>query len=132
LSRKYRPGVVLVDGGYGNNSSFLEELEKLDLNYIGGFAKNRLVSVINHKTGKKLGQKRLDEITLSLPQKDFQEITLEQDVPKTVWVATIEAEIKGLSGQRTIALVMNNSSVKDATEIDYLITNKQDKNLAGE
>ncbi|NEQ76277.1 MAG: transposase [Okeania sp. SIO2C9] len=29
LSRKYRPGVVLMDGGYGNNSSFLEELERL-------------------------------------------------------------------------------------------------------
>lgn len=25
LSRKYRPGIVLVDGGYGNNSSFLQE-----------------------------------------------------------------------------------------------------------
>ncbi len=30
------------------------------------------------------------------------------------------------------AIVMNNSSVKDATEIDYLITNKQDKSVTGE
>ena len=36
LSRKYRPSVVLVDGGYGNNSSFLQELEKLKLNYYNG------------------------------------------------------------------------------------------------
>ena len=28
LSRKYRPGIVLVDGGYGNNSSFLQELKQ--------------------------------------------------------------------------------------------------------
>ncbi|NEQ74806.1 MAG: transposase [Okeania sp. SIO2C9] len=67
LSRKYRPGVVLMDGGYGNNSSFLEVLERLNLNYIGGFAKNRLVSVIAQKISKKNGQKRLDEIALSLP-----------------------------------------------------------------
>ena len=40
LSRKYRPSVLLVDGGYGNNSSFLQELEKLKLNYIGGLAQN--------------------------------------------------------------------------------------------
>ena len=42
LSRKYRLSVVLVDGGYGNNSSFLQELEKLKLNYIGGLAQNRI------------------------------------------------------------------------------------------
>ncbi|NEQ71622.1 MAG: transposase [Okeania sp. SIO2C9] len=66
LSRKYPPGVVLVDGGYGNNSSFLEELQKLELNYIiGGLAKNRKVNIINPKTGKKQLQKRLDEIILS-------------------------------------------------------------------
>ncbi len=121
-----------MDGGYGNNSSFLEELESLDLRYIGGFAKNRLVNVIHQKTGKKQSQKRLDEIILSVPQKNFTEVTLEQEKPKTVWVATIEAEIKGMSGQRTIAIVMNNSSVKDATEIDYLITNKKDENVTGE
>ncbi|WP_161564753.1 transposase, partial [Okeania hirsuta] len=38
LFRKHRPGIVLVDGGYGNNSSFLQELERLELNYIGGLA----------------------------------------------------------------------------------------------
>ncbi len=95
-------------------------------------AKNRLVNVINQKNRKKQLQKRLDEILLSLPQKNFTEVTLEQDVSKTVWVATIEAEIKGLTCQRTIAIVMNNSSVKDATEVDYLITNKQYKTVTGE
>ncbi len=86
LSRKYRPGVVLMDRGYGNNSSFLEELERLNLNYIGDLAKNPKVSVINRKTSKKNGQKRLDEIALSLPQKKFQAVTLEQDIPKTVMI----------------------------------------------
>lgn len=132
LERKYRPGVVLVDGGYGNNSSFLQELERLELNYIGGLAQNRLVSVINQKTGKKQSQKRLDEIGLSLPQNAFQEVTLEQDIPKTVFVGIIEVEIKGLTGPRTIAIVMNNSSISEATEIDYLITNKQYKSVTEE
>ena len=84
------------------------------------------------KTERNNYKKRLDEILLSLPQKNFTEVTLEQDVSKTVWVATIEAEIKGLTGQRTIAIVMNNSSVKDATEVDYLITNKQYKTVTRE
>lgn len=71
---------------------FYRKREQLELKYIGGLAKNRQVSVINQKTGKKQSQKRLDEIALSLPQNNFQEVTLEQDIPKTVWVATIEVE----------------------------------------
>ena len=92
------------------NERRLQELEKLELNYIGGLARNRLVSVINRKTRKKQLQKRLDEILLSLRQKNFQEVTLDQNLPKTVLVATIEGEIKELQGQKTIAIVMNNSS----------------------
>ncbi len=41
IERKYHPAIVLMDGGYGNNSTFLKELETLKLNYIGGLAKNR-------------------------------------------------------------------------------------------
>ena len=50
----------------------------------------------------------------------------------TVWVATIEAETNGLKGQRTIAIVMNASSVEEATEIDYLITNESEKKVTKE
>ncbi len=132
LKRKYRPGIVLIDGGYGNNSSFLKELEKLELNYLGGLAKNRLTVVINPNTGEKKEEKRLDEIILSLPKEDFQAVTLELDQPKTVWVATIQAEINGLKDPRTIAIVMNASSVESATEIDYLITNSQGERVTGE
>ena len=132
LSRKYYPGIVLIDGGYGNNSTFLKELEKLKLNYIGGLAKNRLASIINLETGEKQSEKRLDEIILSLPKEDFEAVTLELDKPKTVWVATIEAETNGLKGKRTIAIVMNASSLEEATEIDYLITNEQGNRVTGE
>ena len=33
LEREYRPGIVLIDSGYGNNTSFLIELEKRKLKY---------------------------------------------------------------------------------------------------
>lgn len=36
LSRRYQPGIVIVDAGYGNNTSFLLELEKRQLKYLGG------------------------------------------------------------------------------------------------
>ncbi len=132
LERKYRPGIVLIDGGYGNNSTFLHELEKLNLKYIGGLAKNRLATVINQQTGKKDSPKRLDEIILSLSKEDFEAVTLEFDKPKTVWVAIIQAETNGLEGKRDIAIVMNANSVSEATEIDYLITNYQGDKVTGE
>ena len=110
----------------------MKELEKLKLKYIGGLAKNRLTRVINPETGEKQSEKRLDEIILSLLSEDFEAVTLELDRPKTVWVATIQAETNGLKGQRTIAIVMNASSVKSATEIDYLITNESGDKVTGE
>ncbi len=132
MSRKYRPGIVLIDGGYGNNSKFLKEIEELKLNYLGGLAKNRLASIINQQTGKKYSPKRLDEIILSLSQEEMIAVTLELDKPKTVWVATICAETNGLEGKRTIAIVMNASSVDEATEIDYLISNEVGDSVTGE
>ena len=124
LRRKYYPGLVLIDGGYGNNSSLLKGLEKLKLNYIAGLAKNRLAAVIDQETGEKKESSRLDEIILCLDTNDFKAVSLELDKPKTVWVAVIQAQINGLEDERTIAIVMNASSYEEATEIDYLITNK--------
>ncbi len=132
IERKYRPGIVLIDGGYGNNSTFLKELEKLNLKYIGGLAKNRLAVVINPNTGEKQEEKRLDAIILSLSKENFQAVNLQLDKPKTVWVATIQAETNGLEGKRAIAIVMNASSVEEATEIDYLITNEPSARVTGE
>ncbi len=45
LPRGHQPEIVLIDGGYGNNISFLNQLEKRSLTYIGGLAKNRLRSI---------------------------------------------------------------------------------------
>ena len=131
IERKYRPGIVLIDGGYGNNSTFLQELENLKLKYIGGLAKNRLACVINPETGEKQVEKRLDEIILDLSEEDFEAVTLELDKPKKIWVAKLEVQTKGLTGKRTMAIVMNASSIESATEIDYLITNESESIATG-
>ena len=45
LSRGLSPGIVLIDGGYGNNTTFLKKLEERELKYLGKIAKNRKVIV---------------------------------------------------------------------------------------
>jgi hypothetical protein len=38
--------------------------------------------------------------------------------PKTVWVATIKVQISRFKGTRTIAIVMNAPTFKEATDMD--------------
>ena len=121
LNRKYQPGIVIVDAGYGNNTSFLSQLELRQLKYLGGLAKNRKVIVNNFKNIQKTI--RLDELAQALPQGAFTEIQMELDQPKTLWVVTLEVEVSGLTGKRNIAIVMNASTFSEATDIDYFITN---------
>ena len=121
LERGYRPGIVVIDAGYGNNTTFLLELEKKKLKYLGGLAKNRKVII---ETGaNKLQEIRLDKLAESLPVEDFTPIQLNLDKPRTVWVATAEVELSQLEGTRTIAIVMNASTFQEASDIDYFITN---------
>jgi hypothetical protein len=121
LSRGYRPGIVLIDAGYGNNTTFLLELEKRKLKYLGGLAKNR--KVITHRESNQGEEIRLDKLAQSLPAKDFTLVQLNLDKPKNVWVATVEVELSQLEGTRTVAIVMNASTFAQASDIDYLITN---------
>jgi len=121
IQRKYQPGIVIVDAGYGNNTSFLLELEKRELKYLGGVARNRKITITNEDTIQQ--RIRLDELAQSLPQEAFTEIQLNLDKPKTVWVLTKEIEISQLNGKRNIAIVMNAATFSQATDIDYFITN---------
>ncbi|CAA9304775.1 Mobile element protein [uncultured Coleofasciculus sp.] len=121
LSRGYRPGIVLIDAGYGNNTTFLSELEKRKLKYLGGLAKNRKV-VIESQANKR-EEIRLDDLAKSMPVEAFTPIQLNLDKPKTVWVATVEVELSRFEGTRTIAIVMNASSFQEASDLDYFITN---------
>jgi hypothetical protein len=121
LRRGYRPGIVLIDSSYGNNTSFLKELEEKKLNYIGGIAKNRNILVKN-KSGIS-EEIRIDEYAQWILSEEFQEIQILGEKPRTLWVAIIEAEISKLIGQRKIAIVMSAPVFEDAEDIDYLITN---------
>ena len=125
LSRGYRPGIVLIDAGYGNNTTFLLELEKRRLKYLGGLAKNR--KVITQIESNKLQEIRLDQLGQSLSVEDFTPVQLNLDKPKTVWVATVEVELSQLEGTRTIAIVMNASNFEQASDVDYFITNVDSK-----
>ena len=121
LMRGYRPSIVIIDAGYGNNTTFLLELEKKKLKYLGGLAKNR--KVIIESEANKLQEIRLDKLAESLQSAAFTPVQLNLDKPKTVWVATVEVELSQLEGTRTIAIVMNASTFAQASDIDYFITN---------
>ena len=121
VGRGYRPGIVLIDSGYGNNTNFLFELEKRNLKYLGGLAKNRKVKVI--KDSVTSDEIRLDSLAESLSEDDFSEIIISLEKPRKVWVATVEVEISRLEGKRKIAIVMNASSFENADDIDYFVTN---------
>jgi hypothetical protein len=96
-------------------------LEKRQLKYLGGLAKNRKVK--RGTAGNHPQEIRLDKLAQSLPDEAFTQVQLKLDKPKTVWVATWEVELSQLEGTRTIAIVMNASTFKEASELDYFITN---------
>ena len=121
LKRGYQPGIIIVDAGYGNNTSFLLELEKRQLKYLGALAKNRKVTVTSQADIQRTI--RLDELAQSLPQDSFTEIQFSLDKQKTLWVVTREVEISQLKGKRNIAIVMNAATFSEATDVDYFITN---------
>ncbi len=121
LKRGYRPGIILIDSAYGNNKSFLLELEKKKLKYIGGIAKNR--NILVKTKSKELEELRVDEYAQWLSSEEFKEIPIQGEKPRTVWVAIIEVEISKVEGIRKIAIVMNAPVFEDAEDIDYLMTN---------
>lgn len=125
--KKLIPSLVLIDGGYGNNSSLLNELEEKKLTYIGGIAKNRKVLVI--KNGQVTEIKRIDEVAKLLEEKEYEIVKINE---QKLWVALVKVEIEQLSGLKTIAIVMNASTVENATEIDYLITNENFDKITAE
>lgn len=121
IKRGYRPKIVLIDAGYGNNTPFLVELEKRKLEYIGGIAKNRKVKVKNIEGITY--DIRVDKLAELLQSENFTAIEIKSEKPKTLWITVIEVEIPNLKGCRNIAIVMNAPTFSEATEIDYLITN---------
>ncbi len=127
LARGERPGIVLIDAGYGNNNNFLKELESKKLKYMGGVAKNR--KVFRQEQFDVLAGKSLEKIAQELPSEQFKAVRLTLSKPKTVWVAIFNASLKPQSESKTFAIVMNANCFENATEIDYLITNVDAKKV---
>ena len=122
LKRGHRPGIVLIDSSYGNNSRFISQLEEKNLKYLVGLAKNRRV-FYQQGSGEKKEKIRLDQVAKSLKQEEFTPVILQLEKSRTVWVSTFRAETIGLEGERMFAIVMNNPTLTEKTEVDYFMTN---------
>jgi SRSO17 transposase len=59
------PGIVLIDGGYGNNTTFLKKHEERELKYLEKIAKNRKV-IVKLKSLNEI-EIRIDKLAKSLP-----------------------------------------------------------------
>ena len=133
---------MLIDSSYGNNTSFLKDLEERKLKYIGGIAKNRNI-LFKNKSGK-TDAIRIDEYAQWISSEEFKQIQIPSEKPRTVWVAIVEAEISQLKGKRKIAIVtdisrgrirfaprvlMNAPVFEEAEDIDYLITNVEGEDI---
>jgi len=59
----------------------------------------------------------------SLPKEAFEEILLQVEKPRSLWVATVEIEFSKYPGPKVIAIIMNAQTFCEASEIDYLMTN---------
>ena len=76
------PGIVLIDGGYGNNTTFLKKLEERELKYLEKIAKNRKV-IVKLKSLNEI-EIRIDKLAKSLPSEKFQLLILSLEKPKKV------------------------------------------------
>lgn len=124
LQRGHRPGVVLMDSGYGNNGPLVNEIAQRNLTYIVGVAKNRKVKIL--REGKEISQS-LDEVARSLSPSDFTPLIRESkcpsNPPKKVWVATFRGKTSKVEGLQTFAVILNTPTLTEETRVDYLMTN---------
>jgi hypothetical protein len=98
LQRKYRPRVTVVDAGYGNNTSFIKQLESRKLKYIAAIAKNRQVTY--QLSGEEQPCRHsVTEIAQVLDSEHFTPVELELDQPRTVWIATLQVQVPKLEAR---------------------------------
>lgn len=111
LKRGYRPGVTVIDAGYGNNTPFLKQLESRNLTYVAAIAKNRQVTpqTSDEQSARKQG---LEAIAQTLVQEQFTPVQLNQEQPRTVWVALLPVHVPKLEGTRWLAIQLNASSAR--------------------
>ena len=74
------------------------QLEKRNLTYIGGLAKNRKVIIKKQDNIKE--EIRLDQLAESIFPQAFNLFQLSTKNAKEVWVATLEVQLSRMSGQK--------------------------------
>ena len=131
LGRGYRPRVTVIDAGYGNNTPFVQQLETRNLIYIAAVAKNRQVTY-QLPIDTSACKHSLEEVASALPSECFSCVQLDDDAPRTVWVALIPVHISKLEGLRTVAIQLNASTWATATEVNYFLTNAADVLVSAE
>lgn len=122
LKRDLKPGVTLLDAGYGNNGVLLGELEKRALQYVAALSKNRIVYA--KLPGDPVRNKhKLEDVAKTLAPEQFEKVTLVLDEPRDVWVAALPIHFPKLEGTRMAAIQLNAPTFSEATEVNYYITN---------
>jgi hypothetical protein len=122
LKRDLKPGVTLLDAGYGNNGIILKQLEERDLTYVGALSKSRLVYA-KLPSDPARNKHRLEDVAKALAPGQFEKVTLQLDKPRDVWVAVVPIHFPKLEGTRHLAVQLNAPNFCDATEVDYYLTN---------
>ncbi len=131
LKRGYRPGVTVIDAGYGNNTPFLKQLESRKLTYVAAIAKNRQVTY-QLPTDEYPRKQGLEAIAQVLTPEQFTPVQLNADKARTVWVALLQVHVPKLEGTRWVAIKLNASSFGQATEVDYFLTNAVDEQVSAD
>jgi len=131
INRGLKPGLVLLDAGYGNNGPFLLELENRSLTYIAALSKNRIVYA--RLPGEPARNKhKLEDVAKTLTPDQFKKVTLKLDDPRDVWVAVLPVHFPKLTGTRHLAIQLNAPALDAATEVDYYLTNEAPETVTAE
>jgi hypothetical protein len=124
LKRDLKPGLCLIDSGYGNNTTFLLGLEERNLKYVASVVGNRKVSI--QLEGERKRQKhRLDELAKTIKPECFKLITLKLEKPRDVWATAFQAFVPKL-GIRTVTIQFNAPTFDEATDICYFLSNESE------
>ena len=131
LDRGLTPGLVLLDAGYGNNSTLLKEVEDKGLKYVAAINKCRNV-YWEMPTDTRREKHRIEVVAQTLAPECFKPIELLLEKPRKVWVATIEVYLPKMSGKHIVAIQLNAATLEEASEVDCFITNETKERASGE
>jgi SRSO17 transposase len=131
LDKALTPGLILLDAGYGNNSTLLKEIEKKGLKYVAAINKCRNI-YFEMSMDTRREKHRIEDVAKTLTPESFTPVELPLEEPRTVWVATIEAYLPKMSGKHIIAIQLNAATFEEASEVDCYITNETKERASGE